>query len=243
MKGSGAYEDLTAWGDITDTIYIWDYIANYSYGNAPVPNLKYSVIAENIQFFANNNVKGIYEQGYAGDNDGNFDRVLAYILCKLMWDPYMSEEEYDRHIKLYMEGLYGEGWELVYDAMNKWLDRHTVCFNCHSSPQLSSAVLKGIAPELIGMMDEAKFAAETKLNWQSIDCSQIQFDFAYLNAIFDSLYNSDDPADVELSQTMSHALQKKMQNNGVTMGYYSATIPNFPSFNVKPENWRWMEVE
>ena len=36
-----------------------------------------------------------------------------------MWDPYMSEEEYNRHMNEFLEAYYGEGWEYV----RKYIDK------------------------------------------------------------------------------------------------------------------------
>lgn len=47
---------LVGWSKICETIYIWDYTTNYQYYAIPYPN--FDVLAENIRFYVENNVKG-----------------------------------------------------------------------------------------------------------------------------------------------------------------------------------------
>lgn len=39
--------------------------------------------------------------------------MRAYVLAKLMWDPYMTEEAYQEHINDFLQGYYGSGWEEI----------------------------------------------------------------------------------------------------------------------------------
>ena len=107
-------QDIKEWSELATTLFIWDYNNNFSHRGTPFPNLTYDILAGNMKLFADNNVRGLFLQGNAGmGNNGEFDRVRWYLEAKLSWDPYMSEEEYYTHMKEFMEGLYGDGWENV----------------------------------------------------------------------------------------------------------------------------------
>ena len=54
-------DDIVGWSKIADRLYIWDYTTNFRHHIMPHPNLK--VLAPNVKFFADHNVKGIFEQG------------------------------------------------------------------------------------------------------------------------------------------------------------------------------------
>ncbi|MBR5767173.1 MAG: DUF4838 domain-containing protein [Clostridia bacterium] len=104
-------ENLRAWSKLCDKIHIWDYITNFDHYPAPFPNL--NVIRRNIRFFAENNVDGVFEQGVGNSKSGKFDELRGYLVSKCLWDPFMSEEEYDRHINEFLEGFYGPGWKYL----------------------------------------------------------------------------------------------------------------------------------
>ncbi|MBP5256059.1 MAG: DUF4838 domain-containing protein [Clostridia bacterium] len=101
-------ENLRAWSGLCDKIHIWDYITNFDHYPAPFPNL--GVIRQNIRLFAENNVDGVFEQGLGNSKSGKFDELKGYLVSKCLWNPFMSEEEYDRHINEFLAGFYGPGW-------------------------------------------------------------------------------------------------------------------------------------
>ena len=66
---------LEKWSAICDNIYIWDYTTNYAYYLATFPN--FHVLRENMKYFADHNVKGVYEQGNASGPAGEFGELRA----------------------------------------------------------------------------------------------------------------------------------------------------------------------
>ena len=95
--------DLTEWGKICNRLYIWDYVANYSHPLMPHPNFK--VLQPNIKFFIENNVKGIFEQGYSyTGKSGELNLLKRYILAKLLWNP---DYDIEKGINEFLAGYYG----------------------------------------------------------------------------------------------------------------------------------------
>ena len=109
--------DLIEWGKICENIYIWDYTTDFAYYLSFFPNLH--VLRENMQLFADNNVKGMFEQGNSQGPSGEFGELRAYLLAKLMMNPYMSEEEYDTHMDEFLAAYYGAGWQNI----RKYIDQ------------------------------------------------------------------------------------------------------------------------
>ena len=118
----GSFADcVREWANHCDRIYIWDYTTNFqSYHNC-FPN--FNVLRQNARFFADNNVRGLFEQGDGETINGEFGPLRTYLLTKLLWDPYMSEETYNRHINDFLEGYYGAGWQ----NLRRFLDRMQDC--------------------------------------------------------------------------------------------------------------------
>lgn len=125
---------LVNWSKICDTLHIWDYTTDFYFHSILYPN--FHVLRENMRFFAENNVKGVLEEGHYSTNQANleFGALRAYVLGKLAWDPYMTEEEYQTCINDFLKGYYGAGWEEIREyfdfamASGVKRDMHFECF-------------------------------------------------------------------------------------------------------------------
>ena len=234
-------QDIKDWAEISTTLFIWDYNNNFSHRGTPFPNLTYDILAGNMKLFADNNVKGLFLQGNAGmGNNGEFDRVRWYLEAKLAWDPYMSEEEYYTHMREFMEGFYGEGWEKVYDALmllhTEYEGQHIGVFDNPKERWMSTA-LSGCIDQIQANMDTAKLMAESKLQFEAVDCSQIQFDYIYLDIHFNKWYKSTDPALKQKSYDYSLALQNKFQKYDVNISD-AYPPPELYDFSAPPTSWK-----
>ncbi len=103
----GYYEK---WTELTDNIYIWYYSANYCYYIAPSPNL--FNIYNDFKYVASTGAAGIYSEG-SSHPYYNFEYLRGYMASKMMWNPFMSEEEYNAHFNEFLMLYYGEGWEYI----------------------------------------------------------------------------------------------------------------------------------
>lgn len=128
-------EDLIGWGKICNRLYVWDYVTNFSHYWMPHPN--FHVLADNVRFFAENGVKGVFEQGCAAPGGGEFTGLRSYILSKALWNPDLDE---NLLIDEYLTGVYGTAapylrkyLETVYDAANA-AGKHLYCFNHPDKP-------------------------------------------------------------------------------------------------------------
>ncbi len=96
-------EDIRRWGEISDRLYIWDYVVNFDNFLQPFPN--FNVLQPNIQFFVKHHVKGLFEEGnYTPGGFVELGELRQYVLAKLMWDPNCNVR---RHIREFMAGVYG----------------------------------------------------------------------------------------------------------------------------------------
>ena len=103
---------LLGWNEICDNIYIWDYVVNFRHYIPPYPNLLLQ--RENMRFFAEHGVRGMYPEGnFSSENYGEFGELRCWLLAQLMMNPYMSEEEYSDLMNEFLESYYGAGWENI----------------------------------------------------------------------------------------------------------------------------------
>ena len=101
-RNSAFRNDLIDWSNICDRLYVWDYTTNFSHYVMPHPNLR--VLGPNVRFFADNNVKSVFEQGAYQCQGAEMAELRAWVLAKLMWDPALDDQQL---IDEFLNGYYG----------------------------------------------------------------------------------------------------------------------------------------
>ncbi len=116
------YADLQAWSKLCDRLYIWNYNNNYAYTLGIFPN--FGVMQKNTQIFVENNVAGIYQQGnqYMSVCNTEFGELKAYLLSKLMQDPYM---DYGKAIDQFLSAYYGDAAPYLREFINMTIEKPT----------------------------------------------------------------------------------------------------------------------
>jgi len=112
--------DLKGWSQLTDNILIWDYVIQFKNLVSPFPNLR--TLQPNIQYFRENNVTALFEQGNR-EIGGEFFELRAYLLAKLMWN---TDIDIDHVMDDFLVGYYGpagvyirEYIDILHDEMEK----------------------------------------------------------------------------------------------------------------------------
>ena len=169
--------DFLAWGEICDRIYVWDYTTNFTYYIAPFSN--FGTIRENMRLYHEHGVRGMFPQGNSQSISGEFGELRAYLLAKLMWNPYMSEEEYYTHMNEFLEAYYGAGWVYIRAYINTIMElANDGCINIYEEPL--EAITEGEyrihendfqtwwnkAEELAG--DRLEYVQRSRLQWRYI---------------------------------------------------------------------------
>ena len=101
-------DDLKGWAEISPHLYIWDYVVNFSHYIQPYPN--FYVLQPNIQTLAQNKAIGIMEQAAYQSRGGEFAELRAYVISKLLWNPYCDMQAV---INDFMYGYYGRSGQFV----------------------------------------------------------------------------------------------------------------------------------
>ena len=125
--------DLEEWSKICDNIHIWDYTTNFAFYIPTYANLH--VLQQNMQYFAEHNAKGMFPQGNRNSTSGEFGELRAYLLAKLMMNPYMGEEEYYRLMDEFLQAYYGDGWAYIRMYIDKTSEMYSgSCRNMYTHP-------------------------------------------------------------------------------------------------------------
>lgn len=169
--GNTFTQDLESWKKIADKIYVYDYTTNFSHYSAPHPN--FGVLQENMQYFAQSNVSGVWAEGCGQlQNNGEFSHLRSYLLSKLLWDPYTDME---KHINEFMLAYYGDGYQYIkrfidFSDKRGKLDHLTMWSKPSKSVYFSVADLK----KFDQWWNEAEKLAKNDFELTNLEASKIQ---------------------------------------------------------------------
>lgn len=100
-------QDVIDWGKIASDIIVWDYTIQFNHLVSPFPN--FHVLKPNIQFFVENGVTAMFEQGNS-EVGGEFAELRTYMLSKLLWDP---NQDADALMNDFLNGYYGAAGPII----------------------------------------------------------------------------------------------------------------------------------
>jgi hypothetical protein len=143
--GESFQKDLRAWAKVCDRLYIWDYVVNFHHYVMPFPN--FHVLADNIRFFIENNVKGVFEEASTSIYGGTeFAELRAWVLGRLLWNPY---QDTDKLVEEFITGYYHmaadpvrEYFHLIHNEAAKNPDTHFGIYDQPRIPYLTDEVVK-----------------------------------------------------------------------------------------------------
>lgn len=94
--------DITNWSKLTDQLFIWDYVTDFSGYYLPFPNFKAE--AANLRKFKDFGVFGIMTQGQYQNYGGEFYELRQWLLAQLLWNPDL---DYNALVKEFISDYYG----------------------------------------------------------------------------------------------------------------------------------------
>ena len=171
-ENAALMSDLKEWSKICKRIYVWDYATNYAYTLGIFPD--FSILQRNIQVFYENNVVGVYEEGnyYMNECNGEFGELRAYLLSKLMQNPYI---DYDACMNEFLEAYYGKGWQNIRQFIDMTIEK-PVPEGKHLGIYVTMAETLGFSKDDIAKADtlweNAKNEADTDAQLENVKRSE-----------------------------------------------------------------------
>ena len=191
------------WRELTDNIQIWYYGANFAVNLAPSPNI--FNVYNDFKEMASRGITGVYCEGgmhpYA-----SFEYLRAFLASQMMWDPFMSEEEFNEHINDYLIAYYGPGWGYIREYLNMameagdvdhcWTNNYDRPWNIYSKDYFLENY-----KYMVSLFDKAKDMAENQWQAERIDWCRLQCEFLGLSATYERDWvNGDDASKAEYAE-------------------------------------------
>lgn len=107
-SGRDFMKAMQGWSAITKNIFVWDYGINFDNFVSPFPN--FPILQKNIQLFKAHHATMHFSQ-IGGSKGGDFPEMRAYMVSKLMWNPYLNA---DSLMRSFMDGYYGAASPYIY---------------------------------------------------------------------------------------------------------------------------------
>jgi hypothetical protein len=96
-------DDLRGWSAIAPNLFIWNYVTSFANYLIPQPNM--TSLGQDLRFFVDNHVIGVFEQGDAyNELAGDFLPLRTWLLAHLMWNP---QQDQARLREEFLTGYYG----------------------------------------------------------------------------------------------------------------------------------------
>ena len=208
-------KDLADWSRITTHLVVWDYTTNFRFYIAPMVNLH--VLQSNIQFFLENNVTGLFEQGNGESISGEFGELRAYLISKLMWEPYGDVEQW---MTEFLTGYYGRAAAPI-RAYIKLLSEHVVKYDLHMSiyENPRNYINDCLIPQMDALWDEAEALADNAEVLDRVRKSRLQVRMVKLQRNYSCELNYDDMCEQLIEDIRSHGITRVQEGKRIEKSF------------------------
>ncbi len=108
-------KELAAWVKVAACVTTYDYANNFSGNSFLDPSLH--VLRKHARYLAEIGVDSYGVETWVNPG-GDFDELRHYMIRQIMWDPMISEEEFNAKMNEFMEDYYGEAAPYLMEYIN-----------------------------------------------------------------------------------------------------------------------------
>lgn len=107
-KNRQANEAIQKYAKFCKSLMTWDYQNTFRYQLQPNP--EFDLLRKKYAYLADHNVRLFFAEADHRESDGwaAFPELRCYLVSSLMWNPYMSEEEYSERLTGFLDAFYGK---------------------------------------------------------------------------------------------------------------------------------------
>ncbi len=172
-------EHLRAWGRITNQLYIWHYVTNFSHYLLPFPD--FDELAADFPLYKKNGVVGIFLEGDGAPGGGGENAELrSYVMARLLWDPNTNVS---KTVDEFMAAYYGKAARTMrayFDLQHHQVrlaprgeGNHMWIFNHPGAPYLSEEFLA----QATKLLNEAESAAADDATRRRVQRARLSIDY------------------------------------------------------------------
>ena len=234
---------LDEWVRIANRVWIYDYSLNVS--DLISPYMNFDVLRANAQYFASRGVERYYVQGQInGTRTTGFESLCQYLIAKVLWNPYMTDEEFEEYINEFFIAYYGPGGVYLEEYFTILLDGyHNMAVDHiypHSFPFEMVRIIDYInyGDQIEEWFDLAKLKAETSDQVTRIDLEKLSFTWMKLSAEYDYVYTWGDTETRKQYEEEVTDMYRSMQMKGITPGEGWSIGGTF-RLDYPPTMWTW----
>ncbi len=122
-------KSLKEWSRLTDNLFIWNYIVDFS--NYYIIHPNFHCLKPDLKCFREYHAKAIFEQGDNYNMTPCFNALKGYLTSRLLWDPDIDD---DAVIKEFLQDYYGAAAPYLYnviDRCEKEVAKNDVYLSCY----------------------------------------------------------------------------------------------------------------
>lgn len=180
-------ELFEGWPEKANKRYAWYYSASFYWYVCPLPILE--KLPEDFRYIADEGTLGIYAEGSSRKPNETiyFEDLTGYLESRLIWDPYMSDAEYEQALCEYLKVHYGSGWQAIREYIRMYHEAayNAKCFITHFDWPKTMTYIPYYGEhydEMRALFDEAIIKADTKEQAERIKLLSTSMEFLALCA-------------------------------------------------------------
>ena len=227
---------IEKWLGICEQFYIWDYGTNCRYYYCPYPT--FDVLYDNCKYLSSIGSWGYFYMNNTHTTSAEFGTLRSYVYAKLMEHPDMTREEYEGHIREFLQAYYGPGWEYInnyLEFIQNLSNEKNECFGIYSSPEYiyGDHAFGPYSDQLTEWFDRAEEMASTDAELLHVRRLRISMDYLRIGAIHKEEMTSGDDERVQNMIAQVKTFWDECFELGLTWLTESNTVPT--NFDERPD--------
>lgn len=179
------------WAELTNNLYVWYYSCNFYYYISPCPNILN--IYNDYKYLASTGAIGVYTEGPS--RGYTFETLRGYLASRMMWDPFMTEEEFEDILDEALMIYFGDGWKYIkeYIYMQDICGNLQPCFtNNFDRPWnfYNKDYYRENFDYMLNLFNQAYDATTDEDQRERIELARVHVYFLGLSATYDERYAS-----------------------------------------------------
>ncbi|RMD45150.1 MAG: DUF4838 domain-containing protein [Aquificota bacterium] len=169
-------KEIYRWGEISNYIFIWHYITNFSNYLVPFPDIYQ--IADDIKTLSKiPQIKGIFLQGAYNTYGSDLSDLKLYVFSKLLWNPDLDVDNLIEDFSSHYYGNSGKIVEAYVNATYSYIKEHAVSLKVKTNPDYFD---KDFLKRMYSLLSFAQENAENEKIRERIEKVKVGIDTAIL---------------------------------------------------------------